>query len=80
MSKYDFIDVSVMYPNIMRPLIKTWASNIYTRKLQWVVSAELSNYMPITDMKEFEEINDVFEKLWQVQTAKENIEEDFKDV
>jgi len=80
MSKYDFIDVSVMYPNIMRPLIQTWTSNIHTKKLEWVVSANLGYYMPISDAKEFEEMNDIFEKLWKVQEAKDNIEEDFKDV
>ena len=80
MSKYDFIDVSVLYPHVIRPQIRTWSSNIYTRKLQFVASAELSYYMPISDMKEFEEMNVVFEKLWKVQTSKDDIEEDFKDV
>ena len=80
MSNYDFVDISVLYPHVIRPLIRTWSSNIYTKKLEWVASVELGYYMPVTDMKEFEEMNDVLEKLWKVQTAKDDIEEDFKDV
>ena len=80
MSKYDFIDVSTLYPHVIRPLVRTWSSNIYTKKLQWVANVELSYYMPISDAKEFEEMNEVFEKLWKVQTAKDEIEEEFKDV
>ena len=80
MSKYDFIDVSVLYPHTIRPLIQTWTSNIHTKKLEWVVSANLSYYIPISDANEFEKMNDIFEKLWKVQEAKDKIEEDFKDV
>lgn len=80
MSNYDFIDVSTLYPHVIRPLVRTWSSNIYTKKLQWVANVGLSYYMPISDAKEFEEMNEVFEKLWKVQTAKDEIEEEFKDV
>lgn len=80
MSNYDFVDISTLYPHTIRPLIQTWTSNIHTKKLEWVVSANLSYYIPISDVKEFEEMNDIFEKLWKVQEAKDNIEEDFKDV
>ena len=80
MSNYDFMDVSVAYPHKIRPLIQTWTSNIHTKKLEWVVSARLGYFMPISDANELEEMNDVFEKLWKVQEAKDNIEEDFKDV
>ena len=80
MSINDFIDISTLYPHVIRPLIRTWSSNIYTKKLQWVASAELSFYMPVTDNEEFEKMNEVFEKLWKVQTAKDEIEEEFKDV
>ena len=80
MSNYDFVDVSVAYPNKIRPLIQTWTSNIHTKKLEWVVSANLGYYMLISDTKELEEMNDVFAKLWKVQEAKDEIEEDFKDV
>jgi hypothetical protein len=45
-----------------------------------VASAELSYYMPISDNEEFEQMNEIFEKLWKVQTAKDEIEEEFKDV
>lgn len=76
----DFVDISTLYPHVIRPLIRTWSSNIYTKKLQWVASAELSLYMPISDAKEFEQMNEIFEKLWKVQTAKDEIEEEFKDV
>ena len=74
------MDVSVAYPHKIRPLIQTWTSNIHTKKLEWVVSAKLGYYMPISVAKEFEEMNAVFEKLWKVQEAKDEIEEDFKDV
>lgn len=73
-------DVSSLYPHEISLCRVTWTSNINTKKLQWVVSKELSYYMPISDDEEFEKINDIFEKLWKVQNAKDEIEEEFKDV
>jgi hypothetical protein len=74
------IDVSSLYPHEISLCIVTWSSNINTKKLQWVVSKELSYYMPISDEEEIEKMNDIFEKLWKVQNAKDKIEEEFKDV
>lgn len=77
---FDFFDYSTLYPHIIRPLIRTWSSNISTRKLQFIADGKLSSYMKTTDRKELNKINESIEKFWNVQKAKDDIEEDFKNV
>lgn len=77
---FDFFDLSTMYPHIIRPLVRTWSSNIFTRKLQFIADAKLTYFMQTSDRKELNEINEYIEKFWNVQKAKDDIEEDFKNV
>lgn len=76
----NFLNLSTLYSHIIRPLVMTWSSNIFTRKLQFIADAKLTYFMQTTDRKELNKINESIEKFWNVQKAKDDIEEDFKNV